>query len=94
MSGSEIHFLLKALSCTKTPTVMLDYRDYRRRFSITAVPAIKEIYNFDKSKITQVVVDRQKAIDFLKRRHDFLTRPELITTLQEVAEDFKTVIKE
>ncbi len=79
------------LAARRTDLVTLDYALYRKRFSVTAVPIMRKITDRDGNTIIFVKVDRLKAIAFLKNRHEFTTRTEMIAELAEAAEDFKEV---
>ena len=72
------NMMLKMLQATKRETICLVYLDYRALFSVTRVPAVKEIRNQkNKAEILYVHVDKQKAIDYLKERFQFYTKAEL-----------------
>jgi len=80
--------MLKLLQATKKETICLVYLDYRALFSVTRVPAVKEIRNHkNKSEILFVHVDRQKAINYLKQRFEFYTKEELEEKMNGYASD-------
>ena len=64
----------------------MSYTDYRIIFSIVQVPAIETLCNPD-GKPMLVKVDKQKAIDYIKKKHNFLDRKELRKELQDAASD-------
>jgi len=65
----------------KREVVPLDFKDYRKHFSISAVPA-KLIKDRDGNPVI-AKVDRKQAINFLKNLYDFKTKDELLKELQD-----------
>ncbi len=63
----------------------MDYKDYRRHCSVSAVPA--QLIKGKDGVPVIARVNRIKAIDFLKQLYDFKTREEVIQELQEVTGD-------
>lgn len=76
----SVYMLLKVISSAKKDTVTLFKTTYREFFSIIQVPPIQEFEEL-------VVVDKQTAVNFLKRTYKFFTREELHQELKEIAEE-------
>lgn len=77
--------LLKTMSRQKTEYITLFYETYRRHFSIVQVPCI-EVPSVG-CKI--VKVNRERAIEFIKRRYQFYDRRELGEALAEIAKEIE-----
>jgi len=82
------HVLLRVLSNSKTDEVPLFYKMYRETFSITAVPAIR-IYTNPQGVPQTVIINKHKAIEFLKTKFNFVGREERKTILKSVAEEMQ-----
>ena len=98
-SASSVHTLLTAINCGPAKT-RLDYSTYRKYFSVTQVPALSTINSpsiVDGVEVEPtplfVVVDRDTAVEFLKQKHGFYTRTEMIEVLEDVASDFNRTIQ-
>lgn len=93
----EISALLKILQAHKQPLIRMEYAQYRRRFSVTAVPIVKSIpapaENSRKPVPFIVWVEKEKAIEFLKTHNNFLSRRELERELHDASSDFSRVVE-
>ena len=85
------HRLLRMISNHKGELIPLFYETYRRHFSIIQVPPV---HDFDSSSCRIVKIDKQKAIDFIKRKYNFVSREERDSILGEFAEELQKNMKE
>lgn len=90
-SNDNAYMLLCALKASPKNPVRLDYVMYRKRFSVTQVPA-RVIPDKDGNPLF-ADVDRDKAIAFLKNQHQFYTKAEVAEELHGVASDFSRVVQ-
>lgn len=86
LNDATARMVLASLSSQKTDTVVLSYTDYRIIFSIVQVPAIETLCNSE-GVPKLVKVNRQQAINYIKMKHNFLDRKELIKELEDAASD-------
>lgn len=87
-SNPQANLMLKLLSKINQELVTFSYKDYRKLFSITQVPMVKQVRNSkDKEEILFVKVDRLKAIAFLTRANDFCDKNTLKEKLNELSSE-------
>lgn len=86
LNDATARMVLASLSSQKSDTVVLSYTDYRIIFSIVQVPAIETLCNSEGKRML-VKVNKQQAIEYIKKKHNFLDRKELRKELEDAASD-------
>jgi len=78
--------MLRSMTNDNRPLIPLDYKLYRKWFSVAQVPPQKELQNQSGLTIL-VLVNKQQAIDYLKDKYQFLQREELAKELEDAGRD-------
>jgi hypothetical protein len=78
--------MLRSMSSDNRPLIPLDYKLYRKWFSVAQVPPQKELRNQAGIPIL-VLVNKQQAIEYLKDKYQFLQREELAKELEDAGRD-------
>lgn len=85
------HQLLRMMNNHKGELIPLFYETYRRHFSIIQVPPVQDC---ESSTCRIVKINKQKAIDFIKKKYNFVSREERNSILGEFAEELQKNMKE
>jgi len=81
------HSLLMSFESSEDPNVTVFYETYQTFFS----PAkVKPVAQYDVNGVpTIVILNRKQAIEYLKEVHEFYTKDQLESIIQEVAKDLQ-----
>lgn len=79
--------MLEMLHKKKSENVMLFFQDWKYRFSAVRVPPIRMFPSPEKPQV--VLVNRIRAIEYLKSRYNFYSREERDQILNEIAKDIQ-----
>lgn len=82
------HGILLSLTNSTQEVVPMFYDTYRAFFSPIKVRPIEQVDVKEQPML--VMVNRQEAIDYLKKTYQFYTREELQAVIEEVAQDYSS----
>jgi hypothetical protein len=77
---------MKIVEACKDELITLRFEDYRILTNCISVPIVIEVRN-RKGDLEFVRVNKQLMLDYLKERHQFLTKDKLVEQLKELQKE-------